>query len=155
MLAYVFWHRPKPDADVEAYEDAQRAFHAAIEVPSACFKVDPLPFAEGGGYEDWYLVENWAAVGQLNTHAVDAIRERFHSRAASHAATGWGGIYELVRGTVAIPDGVEWIDKPRTKSSEEFVAALPNEVVWRRQLVLGPAPEFCVMTPTSASRRPI
>ncbi len=27
MLAYLLWHRARPDVDIAAYEDAQRAFH--------------------------------------------------------------------------------------------------------------------------------
>lgn len=152
MLAYVFWHRPAAAADAIAYEDAQRAFHAAIEVPSGSFRIDRLPFGEGGGYEDWYLVEDWAGLGELNAHAVDSRRRNQHDQAASHAATGWGSVYELVRGTAEIPHGIEWLDKPREKPSTDFVASLPHESVWRRQLVLGPASEFCCSTTTAASR---
>jgi hypothetical protein len=152
MLAYVFWHRPEATADVAAYENAQRSFHAAIEVPSTCFRVERLPFAEGGGYEDWYLIEGWAALGELNGHAVDAVREELHARAASHAAAAWGALYEAVRGEGAIPDGVEWLDKPRGEPSAAFIASLPHESVWRRQLVLGPAPEFCGTVASSANR---
>ena len=61
MLAYVFWHLPAGGADVAAYEAAERSFQAALEVPSACFRVERLPFGEVGGYEDWYLVEDWPA----------------------------------------------------------------------------------------------
>lgn len=152
MLAYVFWHRPEAAADVSVYEDAQRAFHAAIEVPSASFRVERLPFGEGGGYEDWYLVDDWGALGELNESAVDDVRRGQHDRAASHAAAGWGSVYELVRGAAEIPDGVEWLEKPRGKTSAEFVASLPHASVWRRQLVLGPAPEFCGATTNAVSR---
>lgn len=152
MLAYVFWHRPEAAADVFAYEDAQRAFHAAIEVPSVSFRIDRLPFGEKGGYEDWYLVDDWAALGELNAQAVDSGRRNQHDQAASHAAAGWGSVYELVRGAAEIPAGVEWLDKPRGEPSAEFVASLPHDSVWRRQLVLGPAPEFCCSTTNAVSR---
>jgi hypothetical protein len=152
VLAYVFWHRPAAAADVTAYEEAQHAFHAAIDVPSSSFRIERLPFGEGGGYEDWYLVADWAALGELNAHAVDPGRRNQHDRAASHAAAGWGAIYELARGAAEIPVGVEWIEKPRGTSSGEFVASLTHESVWRRQLVLGPAPEFCCSTTNAVSR---
>ncbi len=152
MLAYVFWHRPAAAADVSAYEDAQCAFHAAIEVPSASFRIERLPFREGGGYEDWYLIVDWAALGELNAHAVDAVRREEHDRTASLAAAGWGGVYELVRGAAEIPVGVEWLDKPRDEPSGDFIASLPHDSVWRRQLVLGPAPEFCCSTTNAVSR---
>jgi hypothetical protein len=152
MLAYVFWHRPAAGADVALYEDAQRAFHAAIEAPSASFRIDRLPFGEGGGYEDWYLVEDWAALGELNDHAVDAIRRDEHDQTASLAATGWGAVYGLVRGGAEIPAGVEWLDKPRGEASAGFIDSLPHSSIWRRQLVLGPAPEFCCGTPNPVER---
>jgi hypothetical protein len=152
MLAYVFWHRPAAATDASAYEDAQRAFHAAIEVPSASFRIEWLPFGEGGGYEDWYLVKNWAAIGDLNANAVDPVRRGAHDCVASQAAAGWGAVYELVRGMAEIPVGIEWLDKPRGEPSENFIASLPHDSVWRRQLVLGPAPEFCGATATSEAR---
>lgn len=152
MLAYLFWHQPREGVDLAAYEDAQRSFHAEIEVESACFRVESLPFREGDGYEDWYLVESWAQLGELNARAVDSTRRPAHDRAASMAAVGWGGLYGLVRGEAMIPVGVEWLDKPRSESSEEFIASLPHESVWRRQLVLGPAPELCCTTPATDTR---
>lgn len=152
MLAYVFWHQPKAGVSSAAYEEAQRSFHAAIEVPSACFRLVSLPFAGSGGYEDWYLSEDWAGLGALNETAVDAIRRDSHDRAASLAAEGWGGVYSLVRGAAEIPAGVEWLDKPRGEPAEEFAAALPHESVWRRQLVLGPAPEYCLAATDSTGR---
>jgi hypothetical protein len=152
MLAYVFWHRPAAAADPSAYEEAQRSFQAAIEVPSASFRVERLPFGNGGGYEDWYLVANWAALGELNVHAIEGPRRSPHNRAASLACEGWGGIYELIRGVADIPEGVEWLDKPRSEPSEDFIASLAHDSVWRRQLVLGPAPEFCCSTTNAVSR---
>jgi hypothetical protein len=153
MLAYVFWHRPRGDVDASDYEEAQRYFHRNLEEVSACFRLRQLPFAEGPGYEDWYLVDDWAALGELNHAAVDPIRGRHHDHAAEMSAAGWGGVYELQRGPVQVPAGTEWLQKPRGVDSEAFLASLPGEVVWRRQMVLGPAPEFCVAVPASPSRQ--
>jgi hypothetical protein len=70
MLAYVFWHRPKPEVDVGAYEDAQHSFHALLEIRSASFRVAELPFGDRrSAYEDWYLVRDWADLGELNETA--------------------------------------------------------------------------------------
>ena len=33
-----------------------------------------LPWLPGGGYEDWYLVDGFAALGTLAEHAVDSAR---------------------------------------------------------------------------------
>jgi hypothetical protein len=155
MLAYLFWHQPRRNVDASDYEEAQRYFHANLEVVSACFRVSELPFVEEPGYEDWYLVDDWAGLGELNHAAVDSIRGRHHDRAAEMSSAGWGGVYELQRGPAQIPAGTGWFEKPRGVDSEEFLASLPQEAVWRRQMVLGPAPEFCAATPPSVGRRPI
>lgn len=155
MLAYIFWHRPRTDANRDLYEEAQRAFHSALETTiSACFRVAALPFdGERDGYEDWYLVESWEGLGELNRAAVDPTRRPAHDRAAAAAADGWGGVYSLVRGRASIPAGVRWCEKPRGEPSERFVASLPETTVWQRQMVLGPGPEFCVAAPGSDRER--
>jgi hypothetical protein len=156
MLAYVFWHRPRRGADLAAYEDAQRAFHSSLETPSASFRVAELPFGDGGdGYEDWYLVEDWKGLGELNRTAVDPARLPAHDQAAAQSADGWGGVYSLVRGTASIPDGADWLHKPRGESSASFIASLPETTVWQRQMVLGPGPEFCAAVPASGGRERI
>ncbi|HXS34120.1 MAG TPA: hypothetical protein VN758_10160 [Solirubrobacterales bacterium] len=156
MLAYVFWHQPRRDINHLKYEEAQRAFHGALELPSACFRVSELPFDEkGGGYEDWYLVEDWGKLGELNSAAVDSIRRADHDRAASQAADGWGAVYSLARGPTSIPEGARWLDKPRGTPTDQFLASLAAATVWRRQMVLGPGPEFCAVSPGSAGREKI
>jgi len=152
MLAYLFWHRPWEGAETAAYEEAQRRFHERLEVPSACFRLAALPFGSGGGYEDWYLVEGWERLGVLNEAAVDATRGPSHDRAASMTGAGWGGLYAHLRGATEVPAGVRWEEKPLGQPSQEFVGALPEGAVWRRQLVLGPAPEFCLATSVSPGR---
>jgi hypothetical protein len=146
VLAYVFWHRPRQGVGVEEYEDALRAFHTSLDgVPSAAFRVDALPFAAGEGYEDWYLVESWAALGELNAMAVDKRHRPRHDSAAAGAGSGWGGVYGLVRGEAQPPAFARWVDK--------LPATPDGTAVWQRQLVLGPAPEFCVAAPGETGRR--
>jgi hypothetical protein len=152
MLAYLFWHRPRPEVGAQEYEEAQREFHPRLEVESACFRLADLPFDPGPGYEDWYLVEDWAALGRLNEAAVDTARRPAHDRAAVGNAAGWGGLYELTRGPAEIPGAVEWHHKPRLVPTETFLSDLPETTIWRRQLVLGPAPEFCVAGGSPGSR---
>jgi hypothetical protein len=159
LLAYLFWHRPRPGVEPEEYEEAQRGFHARIEVDSACFRVEALPWQagapsdtradrgeEGGSfYEDWYLVDDWRALGELNAAAVDARHRDAHDRAAAMAADGWGGLYASVRGPASIPGQARWIDKPRGVATADLLAGIPKQVpVWQRQMVLGPAPELCL-----------
>jgi hypothetical protein len=155
VLAYVFWHRPRVGVGVEEYEAALREFHSSlVRVPSASFRLGALPFAAAEGYEDWYLVEDWAALGELNLTAVDERHRAPHDAAAVRAGSGWGGVYGLVRGEAEPPEAARWIDKPPGVPYESFVEALepPAAAVWQRQMVLGPAPEFCVAVPGLTGR---
>jgi len=58
---------------------------------------------------------------------------------------GWGGIYGSGQGPRSIPVEATWKHKPRGQSNREFLARIEEQVpVWQRQMVLGPAPEFCI-----------
>jgi hypothetical protein len=142
MLAYVFWHRPRHDVPAAEYEARLREFLARLEVPAASFRLDTLPFGTGGGYEDWYLVEDWSALGVLNRAAVTGRPGPAHDAVADLAEAGWGGVYALVRGPAEPPAGARWADRPGDDAP----------AVWRRQLVLGPAPEFCLGEERSPGR---
>jgi hypothetical protein len=155
MLAYLFWHRPRQEIETSEYEEGLLAFHRELGVDSACFRLEALPFDSGGGYEDWYLVEDWAALGQLNVEATDERRHGVHDRAASEMGAGWGGVYALLDGPQGIPAGVEWVEKPRGLSTEEFVGRYPGRSVWRRQMVLSPGASHCVSAEPQASRAQI
>ena len=144
MLAYVFWHRPRANVERALYEESLRHFHRSLEAPSACFRVVELPFARMEGYEDWYLVEDWQALGALNQLAVDARHCAVHDAVARLTGDSWGGIYQLLRGAAEVPASTLWLVKPRDRSYADFLASLSGSAVWRRQMVLGPAPEFCV-----------
>ncbi|HEX2391604.1 MAG TPA: hypothetical protein VHI77_01660 [Solirubrobacterales bacterium] len=145
MLAYLFWHRPGPGVEAGDYEEAQRAFHAELGIESACFQVADLPFEAGPGYEDWYLVADWRGLGELNAAAVDARRGPHHDLAAAMAGQGWGGVYAPIGGPPAIPSEASWATKRPGQPLDELLAPVTAETpVWRRQLVLGPAPEICV-----------
>jgi hypothetical protein len=155
MLAYLFWHRPEDPEEAELYERRLVEFHEALRgavVASAAFRLQRLPFADGGGYEDWYLIEDWRALGELNEAAVSGERRAPHDAAARLAAEGWGGVYRLIRGDSGIPAGVRWTSKPRGETYESFLAREPVDRVWQRQLVLGPTPEFCLAAEESAAR---
>ena len=86
-VAYVFWHRPRPDVDPAAYADALAAFHAALaaEPPrgllaSWALRLGSAPW-DGGGegwFEDWYVLRGLGALGALERAAIDARRRGTH-----------------------------------------------------------------------------
>jgi len=162
MLAYVFWHWKQPGVAAGDYEQRQRAFHAALAaVPCAGFQqswslaLAGAPWAAGGAeaYEDWYLVDDFAALGSLNTAAVSASRLAPHDAAAALAADGAGGLYALRLGSAAAPPQyAAWFGKPAGMTYPELFAELAptreraGAALWLRQMVLGPAREFCVQS---------
>jgi hypothetical protein len=146
MLAYVFWHTPAATADRSDYEQRLAAFHRALAD-------DPPPGFHGSSalrtgereYEDWYLVEDWAALGVLNRHAVSGSRQPPHDAAARLAADGTAGIYALLAGPAEPPAQAHgaWLGKPPDLSYEAFHQALPQGVTaWQRQMTLGPRGEY-------------
>jgi hypothetical protein len=152
VLAYVFWHAPAAGSDGAAYEDALRGFHAVLRddppdgfVRSAALRVTGAPWLPGGaGYEDWYLVEGFTDLGQLNEAAVTGRRRAPHDDVAVRSAYGAGGVYALWAGSPDPPSGLTaWCAKAAGTSYEALGAALPG-TTWLRQLVLGPAPELCL-----------
>jgi hypothetical protein len=151
VLAYVFWHEPAAGTDRAAYEEALRAFHEVLRddppdgfLRSAALRVAGAPWLPGGaGYEDWYLVEGFAALGTLNEAAVAGRRRVPHDDVALRSAHGAGGIYAPWAGDPAVPSGtVTWLSKAAGTSYEALRAGLSG-TTWLRQLVLGPAPELC------------
>jgi hypothetical protein len=162
-LAYTFWHQPRPEVDPGDYERGMARFHqrlAAVPIPgfvdSWTLRVPDLPWLPGGGYEDWYLVEDFAALGTLAERAVDRSRVESHDVMARSVRDGAGGVYAgFNRPESATRSGwAGWFTKrpgvgyPQVRAA---VAALIEEgdvqAVWQRQLVLGPAPEFRVLAP--------
>lgn len=153
MLAYVFWHWPRPDADARRYADALVAFHHALAAdPPAGFRgsriraVSGAPWAQAAGtLEDWYLVDDWAALGALEQAAVAGRRMEPHDRVARLALGGTGGVYGRLReGPSDVPGAVTWFGKPAGVPYPRFLDGVPPGELWQRRLVLGPAPEFCL-----------
>ncbi|MGK3961128.1 hypothetical protein WMF38_49755 [Sorangium sp. So ce118] len=159
MLAYTFWHWRRPETDAKEYERRQRAFHAALAAApspgflrSASAGLSGAPWAAGGGdaYEDWYLVEDFGALGAMNDAAVSASRAAPHDAAAAVASGGVAGVYRLRSGAaLRSPEVGHWFGKPEGMSYGELFARLTPVVdqagaaLWMRQMVLGPG-EFCL-----------
>jgi hypothetical protein len=148
VLAYVFWHRPA-GPDSEAYETRLAAFHRALDRESAALRRPEVPWlaGEGAGYEDWYLVADWTALGELNAAAVSWERAGPHDAVAALAGAGVAGVYAPVAGPddPALP-WAAWLAKPAGVAYPEWHAELARAgaAVWQRQMTLGPAPEYCV-----------
>lgn len=156
MLAYVFWHARGSDAASAGYEEALREFQRALiaDAPAglvgcSALAVGEVPWLHGDVYEDWYLVDGWGALGTLNEAAVDARRRAPHDAVAAGAAKGAGAIYALRAGdpSASVAPTAIWLHKPRGAPYPEFRERLAQMggAVWERELVLGPAPEFCVV----------
>jgi hypothetical protein len=162
VLAYVFWHRPRPEADVDGYEAALVGFHrslahsrpAGLEA-SASFRVAELPWieGEGTGYEDWYLLDGFSSLGVLNEAAVGRGHRSAHDHAARQTALGTAGLYALQDGdTKAWEQGVVgvWVEREPGSAAPALGDLLADGVapepacLWRRQMSFGPAPEFCL-----------
>jgi hypothetical protein len=169
VLAYLAWHRPDAGVDTAAYERKLEQFHRSLaHLPpsgfqrSASFRVVEVPWlahaagADGpGGYEDWYLLDGWSALGVLEEAAVARGHVSRHDAVAAKAGCIVGAVYRLLEGNARI-------DEPR---AAVWVAAAPGHTpptvadlladgadaaaagLWRRSLALGPAPEYCLLAP--------
>lgn len=153
-LAYVFWHRARPGVEPHEYEAALRDFHrrlagAGVEGfrGSWSVRLASIPWLEGAaGYEDRYLVSDFASLGGLNAAAVSGPQRPQHDAAAARAGAGIAGLYGCVQGSPEAPaTGAVWLAKPAGTSYVDFLARCaprPGETLWQRQMTLGPTPEF-------------
>jgi hypothetical protein len=160
-LAYTFWHRPQEGISPEGYERDLALFHERLamlgtgQIPgylaSYTLRVPPLPWQGSDGYEDWYLIDGYASLGELAGAAVDETRLERHDALAGAVMDGTGGLYGLRAGIAGPAEGawVGWGRKRAGVSYAELFSDLEARIetgsltaLWQRQLVLGPAPEF-------------
>lgn len=162
-LAYLFWHRRRPEVSQEDYEEALLGFHAALAhgrpagfLGSVILQVGAIPWLGGhGGYADWYLVAGSAQLDTINRAAVSGACEFPHARVAALAADGIAGLYRMPLGERAFPAErvhEQWLSKPAGEHYPQFFARMRAVVgidmcLWQRQMTLGPAPEFCLQAP--------
>ena len=162
MLAYLFWHWPLREAEQEQYESSLFEFHRSLvdrkpdgfrESYVFRLKETPWPSNEGPVYEDWYLVNDFQALGLLNEGAVSGVSRAPHHGIAQQAEGGAGGVYRLRAGEPALSRArqAHWFSKPRGLPYDDFyreipVPALKAGGLWERQMVLGPAAECCLLT---------
>ena len=165
MLAYVFWHWPQPNVERETYLARLESFHhtlAANRPPgfrhSVVFGIEDADWlnTSGTAYEEWYLLDDSAAMDPLNDAAVSGACEVPHNLVARDAAGGTGGLYRLRSGEEVLPEArfAVWLSKPDGVSYRDFYEALApltlqaNVALWGRQMTLGPTTEFCLHSKT-------
>lgn len=154
MLAYVFSHRPGPGVDATGYEAVLREFHASLAAHPPAGFVSSLTYRIGDGYSDWYLLDDSAALDALNEAAVSGARATSHDAAARMAVDGVGKLLALVAGEHHAPTACEIrFAKPQGMAYADLYASLRSATasrgagLWRRMMVLGPPPEFCLTSP--------
>jgi hypothetical protein len=168
VLAYIAWHRPAPEVDQAAYEHAIERFHSSLAhrppsgfAGSAAFRAAELPWLDGaageaestGGYEDWYLLDSWSAVGVLEEAAVMRGHLTAHDAVASKADVSTAAIYRLAEGGVRLGEArvSVWVTRGRGHPHPSIEALLGDGMdparagLWRRCIGLGPAPEYCLL----------
>jgi hypothetical protein len=185
MLAYISWHRAAVGVEAGAYEQALERFHRSLahRPPSgfhgsSAFRLSELPWlaplagAElAPGYEDWYLLDDWTAVGVLEEAAVAHGHHTAHDTIAARAGCATGSVYRLVeghaRGTskrdgpVPLDEGAAetavWVKRTPGHEHPSLGALLGDGMdrerdgLWRRCLGLGPAPEYCLLAAEPAA----
>ncbi|HXP38276.1 MAG TPA: hypothetical protein VN817_10965 [Solirubrobacteraceae bacterium] len=183
MLAYLSWHRAAAGIEPTAYEQALERFHRSLahQPPSgfrgsSAFRLSNLPWlapvagcADAPGYEDWYLLDDWTAVGVLEEAAVAHGHRTAHDTIAGRAGCATGSVYRLVEGHArparpaggSSPDAGEsdpavWVKRTPGHEHPSLCALLGDGMdrerdgLWRRCIGLGPAPEYCLLAAESA-----
>lgn len=166
MLAYVFWHWPQPSIDRGSYLDHLADFHRTLAANKPvgfqhsvvfCIRGANWLNTTGEAYEEWYLLDDSAAMDPLNQAAVSGACEKPHNRVAREAAGGTGGLYRFRAGhqNLAQSRFATWLSKPNGVSYNDFYAALQPLTsqqgvgLWGRQMTLGPTTEFCIHSSTA------
>lgn len=165
MLAYLFWHWRYPEVNRDSYKNSLIEFHKVLAKHksagfrfSVVFRVKEAPWIRTDleAYVDWYLMEGSAALDPLNEAAVSGACKEPHNQVAQGVSGSAGSLYRLHTGEAKITDAqfALWFSKPAGTRYEDFYpsiqpwTSLPGASLWRRQMVLGPTPEFCLLTST-------
>jgi hypothetical protein len=156
--------------NASAYERSLKDFHRSLgHVPpsgferSAAFRVAHPPWLRPGSdeegvapaYEDWYLVDSWSALGVLEEAAVGHGHVSRHDAVAAKSRQLTGAVYRLSDGHAELDRAATavWVDPARGHAPPAVADLLADGAdsrsagLWRRCLVLGPAPEYCLLAP--------
>jgi hypothetical protein len=160
-LAYVFFHRPRRTVGRKEYERALAEFHIRLARSptrgfreNAALRLPQAPWAETVRrplYLDWYTLDGFGALDPIRDVAYRPPWDRFHRAIARRAADGWGALYAS-GGSARPPDLGEqlvWFSSealPVIPWGKPLRAGPSQGTLWRRQLALGPSPEFCWVT---------
>ncbi len=164
MLAYTFWHWKAPEVSRELYEKALIEFQKALAAAapdgfqgSMVARITGAPWTGTAteAYEESYLMNGSCAMDILEVAAVSAQCKAAHDQAARMAAGGCAGLYRLRLGTENIFQTrmAAWFAKPKGTTYDELYRVIIQSVdsskvsLFGRQMVLGPTPEFCLLTP--------
>src|SRR5690349_3398015 len=171
MLAYVFWHWPQSSVAPETYLAHLENFHRTLAANkprgfqrSVVFGIEDPGWLEtrGPAYEEWYVLDDSAAMDPLNDDAVSGACEQPHNLVAREAAGGTAGLYRLRFGQEVLSEArfAVWLAKPDGVSYPAFYDALApltaegNVALWGRQMTLGPTTEFCLHSQTQIQLPP-
>jgi hypothetical protein len=168
MLAYIFWHRPYASADAAQYEALLLRFQGQLVAApppgfrgAVSYRIAPVPWLGGqSGYEDWAFVEGSWALDPLNNFAVTGAVAAPHDNVAAQMDVGHGGLYRLMWGDAEPPAAAQavWLTRPRGINWRAALDPLHRQLAgascWRRQMVLGPGPEFVIVAPAGATVTP-
>jgi hypothetical protein len=137
------------------YETALKRFHASLAGSPPVGFLSSSTFRTGDRYSDWYLVESSAALDFLNEAAVSGGRTQAHNAAARMAVDFAGKLYGLSAGQPLSGPGFEIrFSKPTGMGYADLYERMkkyttePGASLWRRMMVLGPPPEFCLIAPS-------
>ena len=166
MLAYVFWHWPQPAVDTQAYISKLSAFHETLNANkpegfhhSTVFLINGSSWLgnQDSAFEDWYLLDDSAALDRLNLAAVTGKCEQPHHLVAKDAADGTAGLYRLRIGPSDLSNKRKaiWFSKPADRSYKDFFDRIESQrsqdtSLWQRQMTLGPTTEFCLLSEKDA-----
>ena len=160
MLAYLFWHIPKPNVATADYEHDLLAFSGALSglnCPGvrriASFRTSAVPWlGDAPGYEDWITVDGAAALETLNERAVAGPMAAAHGAVAQRMGVGHGGVYYHLWGDMDphVAERARWLSRPRGIEFRPVLEGITDTAtgpvsVWRRFMVLGPGWEFVVL----------
>ncbi len=143
------------------YETALNRFHASLAGSPPVGFLGSSTFRTGDRYSDWYLVESSAALDFLNEAAVSGARTQAHDAAARMAVDFAGKLYGLSAGEPLSGPGFEIrFSKPAGMGYADLYERMkrytigPGASLWRRMMVLGPPPEFCLIAPSEVELPP-